>query len=84
MEILGEVFISVVGAIQWLFEGLAASIADSKYWGGLIVALGIGWMLGRVFPRRKPCDEAVYPEDDDWDEEDDDWDEEDEEVLALL
>lgn len=80
MEILNDIFMGAVTAMQWIFEGFVASISDSRYWGGLIVALGVGWMLGRVLPRRKPCEEAVDPGDDDW--EDEDWEEEDEDVVA--
>jgi hypothetical protein len=80
MEILGQVFMAVVSAIQWLYEGFVVSISDSRYWGGLIVALGGGWILGRVWPRREPGCEAVDSDEDDWDE--DDWDEDDEDAAA--
>jgi hypothetical protein len=76
MELLSRILMAVVSAIEWLFEGSVAAISDSRYWGGLIVALSGGWILGRIWPRRKPCREVVALDDED------DWDEDDEDVAA--
>ena len=80
MEILSQILEAAVSAVQWLFEGLVAAISDPRYWGGLIIALGVGWILGRLWPRREPCREAVALDEYDWDE--DDWEEADEDVAA--
>jgi hypothetical protein len=87
MEILDLILTTFVSALQWLWEGLDAAISDSRYWGGLIIALVSGWILGRVWPRRETWREAVewdgddffgddWDVDDEWDE--DDWDEDEE------
>lgn len=72
MEVLSQIATGLVSAIQWLADGCVAAISDSRYWGGLIAALGGGWILGRVWPRPRPCREADALDEDDWDEAEED------------